>query len=178
MPGYTSVLVSSHVDGPTLSNSTTETSLLPTHAKYYLGGSFFYVNGQQIRVRAAGRISTAASSPGNLVFSLKFGSTAVLSTQSIPLATSQTNISWQLDILLTCRGLAASATALPALFPDGRCYSAAFTTAFNLVPASAAAIGNTFDHTAAQLVDFTATHSAQSASNSLTCHTYQLMSES
>lgn len=56
-------LVAIGEDGPTLSASTSETSLLPTGRKITVSQLFDYV-GRTFKLRAAGRISTVVTTPG------------------------------------------------------------------------------------------------------------------
>lgn len=163
--------VTSGEDGSALSNSTTATSIIPASRKFTLPAYFFDQVGKELRIRAAGRISTAASTPGTITFDVRFGSTVVFNGgASGTVATSATNLTWVLDIVLQCRALGASGTVLGT----GTLITAALsaTTPIMLLPVSAPAAGTGFDTTAAQTVDLFATWSAASASNSITCHQF------
>lgn len=162
-------------DGTALTNSTTPTSIIPAAEKFVMPANFFSP-GTRFKIRAFGRMSTAASSPGTLTFDLKFGSTTVWSSGATgTLATSATNLSWLLEATLQCRAYGASTST--TLIGGGSLLSAALnaTTPLMLVPASAPAVGTGFDCTASQAVDFYGTWSAASASNTITLHDFELI---
>ena len=157
-------------DGPALVSSSTATSILPLSRKFTLGSYFFDSVGKTLRIRAAGRISTAASGPGTLTMDIRFGSVVVFNGGVSPtLAVSATNLTWVMDVILTCRAIGASTSA--TVIGIGRLETSALSAAtpIMLLPTSAPAAGTGFDSTAAQTIDLFATFSVNSASNSLTC---------
>src|SRR6266478_6541977 len=92
------VLVVAQGDGSALSNTVTETSILPAAAKFTLGANLLDWVGKVLRVRAAGRISTVVTTPGNLTLAVRFGSTDVYTTGTMSLnVVAQTNQSWVFD---------------------------------------------------------------------------------
>ena len=130
--------------------------------------------GDSIEIYAAGALSTAAAAPGTLTFDVRFGSTVVFNGGASPtLATSATNLTWVLEITLKCRVIGASATVLGT----GTLTSAALsaTTPVMLLPTSAPAAGNTFDATSPQTLDLFGTWSVANASNSITCHQFEVI---
>lgn len=163
-------------DGSALSNTTTATSILPASRKFTLPSYFFDTIGKSLKIRASGRISTAASTPGTLTLDVRFGSVIVFNGgASGTLATSATNLTWVFEAILTCRAIGASTSA--NMIGTGILTSAALsaTTPVMLLPTSAPAAGTGFDSTAAQTIDFFATWSAASASNSITCHQFSVL---
>lgn len=167
----------SDTDGTALTNTTTATSILPGVAKYTLPAGYLQKN-SKVRVRAAGRISTAASTPGTLTLDVRFGSVVVFNGgASGTLATSASNVTWIADIYMTTRAVGASTTA--NLMGTGQLLTAALstTTPIMLLPTSSPAVGTGFDSTSSQIVDFFATWSAASASNTITLHEYSLYLE-
>lgn len=169
--GFIEQPISSGEDGTALSNSTSATSIIPASRKITIPVPYFDDVGDVLEIYAAGRISTAGSSPGTLTFDVRFGSTVVFNGgASGTLAVSASNLTWVLRILLTCRAIGTSATVLGT----GTLYTAALsaTTPIMLLPASAPAAGTAFDATASQTLDLFATFSVASASNSLTCHQF------
>jgi hypothetical protein len=175
MDGFLESFVSAGEDGSALSNSTTATSIIPAARKITLQAGFFDRVGKRLRIHAAGRISTAASTPGTLTFDVRLGSAVVFSGgASGTLATSASNLSWRLTMDLVCRAIGASAS----LIGTGELFSAALsaTTPIMLLPTSAPAVGATFDSAMSQVLDLFATFSVASASNSLTLHQYMLES--
>lgn len=174
MSQFPEIFTSSGEDGSALTNTTTATSLIPAARKIILPVPYFDQVGQDLKIRASGRISTAASSPGTFTFDVRFGSTVVFNGGASPaLATSQTNATWVLEISLKCRVIGASATVLGT----GVLVSAALgaTTPIMLLPATAPAAGNTFDATSPQTLDLFGTWSAANASNSITCHQFEVI---
>lgn len=182
MQGYVGPLIVSQVDGSALSNTTTATSILPGAAKYTMGAGFIDVIGKAFRVRAAGRISTVVTTPGTLTLDIRFGSVVVANGGAMTLSTSaKTNVSWELDWILTARAIGPSTSA--NMMHQGRWTSeaAGATTVAGeaksiLLPQSAPAVGTGFDSTAAFVIDLFATWSVANASNSITCHQFILES--
>lgn len=162
-------LIEQQVDGTALSNTTTPTSIIAPAAKFTLPANFFQV-GKELFVRAAGRISTAGSSPGTLTLDVRVGSVVVFSGgASGTLAVSASNLTWIFEAMLTCRSIGASTVA--TILGTGKLLSAALsaTTPIQLLPASSPAAGTGFDSTAAAVLDLFATWSVANASNSLRC---------
>src|SRR5882672_6064752 len=96
--GYAQCLVSAQSDGAA-NTAGTAASLLPTHALLPLPAGFFYI-GKQLLIKAAGRISTVATTPGNLSWSVKMGTVVAFAPAAVAgNALVQTNASWDLEIL-------------------------------------------------------------------------------
>lgn len=168
------VLSVAETAGSALTNSTTATSLLPSSAVFTLPANILNI-GTRIRVRAGGKISTAASSPGTLTLSTIFGSTAVFSTgASGTLVTSASNLTWVAEWHLTTLSIGGgtSATVLGLGVVNSFVFSA--TTPVFVVPSSSPAAGTGFASTSAQTVDFYGTWSVASSSNSITLLDYEL----
>lgn len=171
-------------DGTALSNSTTETSIIPTYCKWILDAGFFKRPGDELLIEAAGRLSNIVTTPGTLTLKIKFGSIAVWDSGAIQLnAVAKTNLPWVLRVPLTCRAVGASTNAnligigefqgesvvgspLPSAGGSGRL----------LVPVTAPAVGAGFDSTAAQTIDLTATFSIANAGNAIQCHQFRVIS--
>lgn len=168
-------LVSASGDGAALSNSVAATSIVPTQARVTLAANKIWYPGQMLKVTAQGRISNIVTTPGSLTFLLKFGATTVATTQAIALnATAQTNVTFWLEWLLTCRAAGATGNfmhvgnAMAVSFGSG----AALGTV--MIPASAPAVGSNVDLTAGQLVDLQGQFSIANAGNSIQAHMYKL----
>ena len=161
-------------DGTALTNTTTATSLLPAHAKYTMPGGMSKP-GDVWRVRAAGRISTAASTPGTFTFDVRAGTTTVVFNggASGTLATSASNLTWWLEILMTVRAVGTSGNLLGTGCLTSAALSA--TTPVMLLPASSPAVGSNVDLTTGGFQwDLYGTWSVASASNTITLHQYEL----
>lgn len=180
--GYKETLITSQVDG-TAVTAAAATTLLPAAAKFTLPANFFKNLGQQIKITAAGRISSLITTPGTARFSVLFGATTVFDGLAVLLdsVAAHTNVGWYLEIILTCRAIGASANLMgngrwtcedilgvPAAAPKG------VLTAI-LPWNSAPAVGSNFDSTATQQVDLQFTQTA--ATGSCTCHQYALESQ-
>lgn len=171
------VLVSQQGAGPALSNSTTATSLLPGQAKWVLAANWFEAAGKKLRVKAHGKISTAAATPGTFTIDHRFGATVVFNGGASPtLATSASNVTFDYEADLVIQSVGSGTTA--TLLGVGKFVSAAFsaTTPIILVPASSPAAGSGFDSTVSFAIDMFGTWSVASASNSITVTDYELAS--
>lgn len=172
-------LATAQSDGSALT-AAAAASCLPAHAKYTLPANFFSRIGQQLLIKATGRISSVVTTPGTARFDVRFGATVVFDSQAILLDTTQacTTQPWTLEILLTCRVVGSAA----ALFGEGEWKSnnvkgvgtmpvagGVAMLPWNTAPAN----GNTFDGTASQQVDLFFTQTV--ATGSLTLHQYSLI---
>lgn len=168
-------LVTAQVDGPTLV-AAAAASMLPTSAKLPLPAGFFKYIGQQLEIKATGRISSLITTPGTARFDFRLGASVVFDSQAILLDTvaAHANVGWWLDILLTCRSLGPTGTlfgqgkwacedilGVPAAAPKG------VLTA--MLPWNAApSVGATFDSTIANIMDMFFTQTV--ATGSMTLH--------
>lgn len=175
-------LVSAQVDGTALNTSTTPTSILPAAARYTLPANWMAI-GKVMRVTAMGRVSNMNPTPGNLTLDVRMGPTSnivVFNGGAVALntAVAKTNVTWWLEILLTCRAIGASTTA--NLMGTGFLQSEAINGAAvgfaesASLPASAPAVGTGFDSTVPMVVDLFATFSVSNAANSIQVHQYIL----
>ena len=158
--------------GPALTNSNAQTSVLDAQAKFTMPAGFLQYIGDKMRIKAAGTISTAASSPGTFAWTLMFGTIAVyLGGTSPTLVTGLSNAPWRLEVDFTVRSVGSGTAA--SISGDG-----AFAGALAASPIVLACPGplTGFDSTVSFLVDLQGTFSVASASNSLTCQNYELIS--
>jgi hypothetical protein len=186
--GWVETLVTAQGDGPALNTFTTIVTMLPNAAIYALPANYFDKPGKMLRQRARGRISSGTS--GTFTFSTIFGATAVATTPSvwtpgaIVTIVSLTNISFELDIDLTCRSIGSGTAA--TVLGIGRFTSAILTGGSGgvgtaggytqLLPATAPAVGTGFDSTASVYVNLMVSCSVSLAANAITLHTYSLES--
>lgn len=170
-------MVVAQTDGAALSNTTTATSLLPGQAKWTYPAGFFAAPGYHLKVYASGKISTAASSPGTLTFDFRIGSVIVFNGgASATLATSASNVTWELEMDMTVRSIGNGTSA--TILGTGKFSSVALsaTTPSMLIPASSPAAGTGFDSTTAAVCDLFGTWSVASASNTITLNQFLLTS--
>jgi hypothetical protein len=137
-----------------------------TTANYWTVGKMWWI-------QAAGKITTAASSPGNLTLTARYGTTtggtSLAASAATALGTSKTNITWGLTIAVCCQAIGATGSLLcwGNFSYDGA--GAVFSTASNnplYFPASAPA-ATSVDTTAAQGIVLGVT--LGSASDGMTC---------
>lgn len=135
--------------------STTDKAMYTASAHPVLGGQYFSMVGKKIKIRAFGKITTAAT-PGNGTIDVYYGSgadaagTILASSAAQTLIASQTNISWMIEVWVRCASTGSAGT----LRCTGR---ATFGTAVVaagtfLIPASASADSSGVDLTAANII--------------------------
>jgi hypothetical protein len=177
--GWAETLITSQVDGSTLT-AAASASALPAAAKFTLPTNFFSI-GKQLRIVAAGRISTVITTPGTPQFDVRFGATVVFDGLAMlaDTAAAHTTKPWFLDILLTCRAIGSAASLMGVGQFTSEVVRGSGTMPLGVLTAmlpwnTAPAVGNTFDSTATQTVDLFFTQSV--ATGSMTCHQYSLIS--
>jgi len=174
-------LITAQSDGAAIT-AAAATSMLPAQAKFTLPAQFLQTVGQQLMIKAHGRVSTVITTPGTLRVDVRFGSTVVFDGQAVALITANayTNIPWVVEILLTVRAVGTSANmmgygTLQAMNVQGGTTSAAPQgSAIAQLPWNQApAVGNNFDSTSSQVVDFFFTQTV--ATGSWTLHQFSLI---
>jgi hypothetical protein len=172
-PGYVDALARAETDGPVLATFTTRTSLTPAHARFTTPTTGFWQVGKVLRLKALGRISTFTS--GTFTFSFGVGSVDAWASQALTMVASQTNQTWFLDVLMTVRAVGAGGSATANLLGVGSLNAgAAITAATTMLPATAPAVGTSFDPGAASVLDLMLACSVSNAANGATLHEYVL----
>jgi hypothetical protein len=185
VPGYQSTLIEAQVDGTAVANTTTETSLLPAVAKIVLPSGYINRIGKRFQIRASGRISNIATTPGTLTLRFKLGPTAniaVATSQAFSLnVVAKTNVTWVLEACMTVRAIGSGTAA--NVFTNGTWTSESVVgsgvptaggAGTGMWGASAPAVGTGFDSSVANQVDLTAAWSIANAGNSIQLHTFAL----
>lgn len=177
--GWHENIVDMYTDGPTLT-AAAAASMIHAAAKKTVPGGYFSQLGKQLLLRATGRISCAVTTPGTARFDIRYGGTVIFDTLAMPLnIVAKTNVGWWLEVLLTLRAVGSTANFMGQGVWQSEAYigSPAATAGGNgavMVPYNAApAVGNNFDATASQAIDFFFTQTV--ATGSLTCHQLQLV---
>lgn len=185
LQAWQETLITAQIDGTALANSTTATSIIPPAARFTLPSNYFSAIGKQLRIRASGRMGTVVTTPGNITFDVRLGTVATPiivwnGAASALNIVAQTNATWELEVLLTCRAIGAATTA--NLIGIGKWISRASlnapavgtTTGVGavLLPDTAPAVGTGFDSTITNVLDLFATWSIANASNTITLHQY------
>lgn len=180
-PVYQKTLVTSMVDGPTLT-AAAAAQCIPPAAKITLPNNFFDL-GSVLHIVATGRISSVITTPGTARFDVRIGGVIVFDSLAILLATAaaRTNVGWVLDIFLTCRVIGGTG-ATSQLFGQGTWQSSdiignpldvAGPAGSVLLPFnSAPALGTVFDNTLANTLDLFFTQTV--ATGSMTVHQYKV----
>lgn len=168
---FTQTLITAESDGAALANSTTATSILPTHAIYTLPANDMDI-GKQYEVEAWGRISTTGTP--TLVLALYLAGASFIASQAITTGSGMTNVTWMLKLLLTCRAIGNGTTA-NCMF-TGMALGIGGAGVMTQIPASAPAVSSGFNSVASNAVDLYATWGTASASNTITLHQYSLRS--
>jgi hypothetical protein len=172
--GYVDLLAHAETDGPALATSTTKTSILPANAKFTTPKNDFWAVGRMFLLQARGRVSTFTS--GTLTLAFGVGSVDAWASQALTMVASQTNQTWYLDLLMTVRAVGAGGSATANLIGIGNLSAgAAITAASTNLPATAPAVGTSFDPGAAVDLDLLATWSVSNAANSIQLHQYALL---
>jgi hypothetical protein len=137
--------------------ATTDKALYAAAAFPVLGGQYWSRVGKKMRIRAFGKITTAAT-PGNGTFDIYYGSgadatgTIVVSSSTFALTATQTTLSWEIDFYVRCQTPGATGT----LFADGHALFnnavVASTLQPLLIPTSTAVASGSVDLTAANII--------------------------
>lgn len=176
LQSYGRPLISAQVDG-TAVTAAAATTILPPAAKFTLPANLFNI-GDQLLIRASGRISSLITTPGTARFDVRMGGTVVFDSQAILLdsVAGHTNVGWVLELLLTCRAIGTAANfmgqgywvcedilGVPATAPKG-------VLAAILPWNSAPAVGGNIDSTVSQVLDMFFTQTV--ATGSVQLHQY------
>jgi hypothetical protein len=181
LQSWREVLVTAQGDGTAITNSTTQASIIPAQAKFTLPANFIDTPGKTFRIFATGRMSNVVTTPGTVLFDVRFGANVVFNNGAGTIAlntTAKTNVTWSLDLNMTVRTVGASTTAtllgVGQFCSESVVGSAAGVANTAYLPASAPAVGAGFDSTVANVVDLQAKFSVATATTALTLHTYML----
>lgn len=154
-------------DEASVTLASTYKALIPA-ARYNLTSQFFNKAGRKLRIRAFGKITTAAT-PGNLTMAILFGTGAdangvsVCASAAVALTASQTNLSWEATFYIHCRSIGPTGT----LFGTGWLEANAAVIASSLqpimIPASAAVVSGACDLTGLLIPSLQALRSGSTA---------------
>lgn len=150
----------------TITNTTTETTLLGSGVgtKTLPAGSL--VIGKTIRIKACGFYSTDGAAAGNLTFNLKIGGTTVCTTGARTAVNGAANYYWEIEAEITCRTTGGGGTVFAqAKFlhqEDATTYNAFIWPLINTAT-------DTVDTTASNALDLTVTWGTADSDNTITC---------
>jgi hypothetical protein len=146
-----------------VSNTTTETSIVGSGTGTLTLPANFWVVGKTIRVTMSGVYSTVAVTGDTVTIKTKYGSTVLASKATSGLVTGASNLAWWANLIVTCRSTGATGTVQVSGGVEYQIAGSAviFDELNNGVATS------TLDTTASGLFDITVTHSAANAANTV-----------
>lgn len=156
----------SEADISAVTLAATYKALYPAANFPILDANFFNRVGKRMKIRAFGKITTAAT-PGNLQLALFYGSGAdadgvnLVASAAQTLVASQTNLSWEAELDVHVRSIGATGT----LFARGKAIfnPAVIAATTFMIPASAAVVSGACDLTAAKILSLQALRSGSTA---------------
>lgn len=165
--GFNRTLVTAQAAGAALVASSigagVMTSLLPAQAYFPLKGQGIAQIGEELRVKAAG-ILTSSATPATVTFAVLAGNTQIWTSGALTPTVSLTNATWSFDVELEVR----VAGAVAQLFGIAN-LGGAFT---GLAPATSPALGTAFDATIPQPISFAMSYGANTAGNQIQLQKY------
>lgn len=182
-------LYSMEVAGPTITGTAAATSMLaPASPIWTFPASFFQYIGQQIVLRGAGQLSNIVTTPGTLTIDVRLGGiapggTVVWTSGAMNMGgTAHTNLPFFYEIFLTLRAIGKAANFMGQGKIAGQPFNTvagaadpAGTVPGLMMPATAPAVGTSFDSTVSQLFDHAATFSLSNA-NAITLQQLKVLS--
>lgn len=146
-----------------VSNTTTETTIVGTGVGGLTLPANFWVAGKTIRVTMSGVYSTVAVTGDTVTIKVKYGTTVLASKATTALVTGGTNLFWASEVIVTCRSTGATGTVQVS---GGVIYQIAGSATVEDELNNGVAT-TTLDTTASGLFDITITHSAANGSNTV-----------
>jgi len=174
-------LVIGSTDGPTLT-AAAAASCIPVASRIILPNNYWTVQ-KNWKVKLAGRISCAVTTPGTARFDLRLGPSGTIVTfdsgaMNLNIV-AKTTVPFWMEINLTCRAVGTGTSSNlfgMSKFDSEAVVGAGATGSFGigtiLAPVSAPAVGGGFDNTAANAVDVFFTQTV--ATGSMTIHQYEI----
>jgi hypothetical protein len=145
--------ISANVPAVTLAN--TNKALYTPSFFPVLGGQYFSRPGKKIAIRLFGQITTALT-PGNGQFVVFYGTGAdangviLASSAADTLIASQTNLSWSVEVFVSCRTTGSAGTLMCT--GEGLYNGSVVAAHHSRIPASAPAVSGACDLTAANII--------------------------
>ena len=146
----------------TVAGTTAETTLIAAGAGSLTIPAASWFAGKSFRVVVRGVYSSSSSSPANLIFKIKLGSTVIAQTSNIYIGSGKTNVPYEVRGEVICRTTGASGT----LFSRGL----VITGEEQVVNFNNGASGSTADLSSGKTLDVTVTMDASSAGNAVSAY--------
>ena len=156
------------VDGPIVTNTNQPSSLLPPDAVLTIPGGTLGI-GSIFKLTATGKFSNRANAPGSLTLEMRMGAAVVWSSGALnPTAVLRTDLTWWLELMLSCtkNGAAAKMLGVGLLHVDVGAQGHYELPTANPVESAA------FDSTVDRDLDFFATWSVADAGNKMQVKQY------
>ncbi len=174
--GWEQAIVNAQAAGSSVSNTTTSTTLLPTHALFTLPANFFNV-GTLLKFTSIGQISNVVTTPGTITLDVRFGAVVVFNGGAAQMSTTaHTTLPYWWEAISTCRAIGSGTSA--NLMSQGRltgqmisATAVADSTSTHgtlLTPNTAPAVGTGFDSTATQQINHFVTFSVTTNPTNIT----------
>ena len=165
-------LVASKVQGPSLSNSTTATSVIPPGDKITLPCNYLTV-GRQLRIRGMARVSNIVTTPGTLTLDVRLGAVVAFNGGAMQLSTTAHTtlpLVFQIDLIVRAEGSGTSGNLMGVMVATGQMLSISTSDPTSghstlVAPNATPAVGTGYDSTSALTVDLFATFSVANAGN-------------
>lgn len=183
--GYVSTLSTAQGTGNALGTFTTAASLLTGSAQqalYTISPDDWFI-GRMLMIKATIAIGNIVTAQPTFTFQVQFGATTVFTTGAITTSTTaHTALPCDLEILLTCRAVGATANMMGQAKVTSRVFID--TTAVGdsvqgmttlMVPKTTPAVGSNFNSNASQQVDLFCACGTSSASNTAQLYQYALI---
>jgi hypothetical protein len=163
---WVQTIITAQAAGAALSNSAVAASILPSQAKFTLPTNTIDVIGKMLRIKAQCDVSNIVTTPGTLTLDIRFGGTVVFTSGAIQLnTTANTTLPVSYEIILTARSVGSAATLMGQGWAMGVPLGTGAAVGVVPLPATAPAVGTSFDSTAVQQIDHFATFSIANAGN-------------
>ena len=175
-------LVTAQVAGSSVSNTTTATTLLPSHANYTFPSYYFSI-GKTLRITSIGQVSNVVTTPGTITLDFRLGAVVVFNGGAVQMSTTaHTTLPYWWDCVLTCRAIGASTSAnfmgqsrLGGQMMSATAVADSTTThGWLLAPNAAPVVGSGFDSTATQKIDHFVTFSVTTSPTNITLQQFIL----
>lgn len=177
---WVQALITAQLAGGPVSNTTTQTTLLPGQALFTLQpDTTLPTAGTVMRVTLTGQISNVVTTPGTLTILILFGATTVYTSGAMQMSTTaHTTLPFWFEVLLTCRAVGSAANFMAQGVIHGQPMSltattdSATTVATLMAPNVTPAVGSNFSTKTSQQQDVQSAFSVNTSGTNITLQQY------
>lgn len=148
----------------TVTNTVTETSIVPTGVGSLTLAANYLTVGKTIRMRIGGIYSTPVASTPSVLIKIKLGTTVIATVTTTGLLAGASSLEFDGEILITCRSTGASGSVM--VHGDIE-YATGIGGTISVDPLNNSGAVTTVDTTASKLLDTTITWDSATASRSV-----------